>query len=472
MRKTKIICTMGPAVDNDDAIRSLMESGMDAARFNFSHGSHEEHKERIDRVRRIAAEMDLTVATLLDTKGPEIRVRDFENRSVMLEKGQSFTLWRDQERLGTEEGVSITYPYLSEDITKGDQILIDDGLVYMTVTDIVEGDIICQVNNPGKVSNRKSINIPGVDVDQVYISETDRSDLLFGIEMDIDYIAASFVRTAEDVKRLRKLLQANGGSKIKIIAKIENRSGVDNIDEILRYADGIMVARGDMGVEISFEELPAIQKSLIKKCYERGKIVITATQMLDSMQEHPRPTRAEVSDVANAIYDGTTAIMLSGETAAGKYPTEAVRAMSQIASFTETQIDYAKRYKEKQLSLGKDILNTIATSSVEASFFLGAKAIIACTVSGKTAQTTSFYRPSAPVIACCTDQKAARQLKLFYGVIPFVVEYNEDWNVVKQRALDIALKSGVVKKNDIVVFLTGAITGRNHETDAMFICKA
>ena len=472
MRKTKIICTMGPAVDSDDKLRELMDAGMDAARFNFSHGSHEEHRERIERVRRIAEEKGLMIPTLLDTKGPEIRVRDFENRFVMLEKGQKFTLYKDPERIGNEEGVAITYPYLSEDISKGDHILIDDGLVSLTVTDIVDGNIECVVNNPGKVSNRKSINIPGVDVDQVYISETDRADIIFGIEMDIDFIAASFVRTAEDAKRLRKLLHVNGGDKVKVIAKIENKSGVDNIDDILNYVDGVMVARGDMGVEIPFEELPAIQKSLIKKCYEKGKIVITATQMLDSMQEHPRPTRAEVSDVANAIYDGTTCIMLSGETAAGKYPAEAVKAMSQIATYTETQIDYAKRYKEKGLSLGKDILNTIATASVEASFFLGAKAIVACTVTGKTAHTTSFYRPASPIIACCTDKKSARQLRLDYGVIPFVVEYSDKEEEIKKVALELARKSGVVKKNDIVILITGAIASANHQADSMFITKA
>ncbi len=472
MRKTKIICTMGPAVDTDDKIRELILAGMDAARFNFSHGTHEDHRVRMERVRRIAKELNTEIAIILDTKGPEIRVRDFKDGSVILEEGQEFTLYSDESILGDQNGVAISYPYLSEDVEKGNQILIDDGLVSMSVKEIRDGNIICSVENPGKISNHKSINIPGVDVDQVYISETDRSDILFGIEMGVDFIAASFVRSQEDVKKLKKLLVANGGQDIKIIAKIENKSGVDNLEEILKIADGAMVARGDMGVEIPFDQLPAIQKKIIRTCYQRGKIVVTATQMLDSMQEHPRPTRAEVSDVANAIYDGTTATMLSGETAAGKYPIEAVRTMAKIAEYTENQIDYQKRFNSYQLKLESDILNTIAAASVDATFFLKAKAIIACTVSGKTAHVASYYRPAVPIIACCTEEKATRQLKLDYGVYPFTANLTTNKEKVKRQAMDIAIESGIVKKGDLVAFITGTLTGANTAADTLVITRA
>lgn len=433
MRKTKIICTMGPSVDNDDSIRSLIAAGMDAARFNFSHGSHEEHLERINRVKRISKEMGAQIALILDTKGPEIRVTDFEEKKVYLEEGDLFTLYADSTRLGTKEGVGITYPYLAEDVAIGNKILIDDGLVSLTVEEIKGPDILCRVENPGKISNRKSINIPAVFIDQPYISERDRSDILFGIANDIDFIAASFMRTAEDAKKLRKLLDVNGGKETGIIAKIENPSGVENLEEILKIVDGVMVARGDMGVEIEFERLPSIQKAIIRKCYERGKIVVTATQMLESMTEHPRPTRAEVSDVANAIYDGTTCIMLSGETAAGKYPIKAVKAMNDIATYTENQINYAERFQKKQLKLNADIINTIASASVDASFFLDAKAIICQTITGRTARIISFYRPSVPIIACCTEEKASRKLKLSYGVHPVLSQFSTDSKIIREQ---------------------------------------
>lgn len=460
MRKTKIICTLGPAVDTDDKIRDLIANGMDAARLNFSHGTHEEHRARVERVRRIASEMGVRIPIVLDTKGPEIRVRDFINGSVMLEKDRLFTLHADKKEDGDENGVGVTYPYLSEDVQVGNMILIDDGLVSMKVEQIRGRDLVCRVMNAGRISNHKSINIPGVDIDQPYISETDRSDLLFGIGMDVDFVAASFVRTDGDVKKLRKFLNANGGEKIMIIAKIENRSGVENLDSITDIVDGVMVARGDMGVEIPFRELPSIQKSIIKKCYEKGKIVVTATQMLESMTEHPRPTRAEVSDVANAIYDGTTCIMLSGETAAGKYPVEAVRTMSEIAEFTENQIDYRERFIDKQLKLGSDVVNTIASSSVDAAFFLDAKAIICMTVTGRTAHYVSFYRPSAPVIACVTDDKAARQLRLDYGVYPIRARFTENREEMKAQSVDLALSSGIISKGDLAIFISGSMTGR------------
>ena len=410
MRKTKIICTIGPAVESEEKIRELILAGMDGARFNFSHGSHEEHKKRIDMVKKVSKEMDAPVALILDTKGPEIRVGEFKGKSVILNEGQTFVLYKDPSAMGDENGVGISYPYLGEDVKKGDKILIDDGLVSLIVTEVKSGNIHTIVENSGKISSRKSINVPGIDVDQAFISDRDRSDIIFGIEEDVDFIAASFVRNQDDVKKLRKLLNVNGGEKIKIIAKIENGSGIENLDSILDYVDGVMIARGDMGVEVPFDQLPAIQKNIIKACYKKGRIVITATQMLESMTEHPRPTRAEVSDVANAIYDGTTATMLSGETAAGKYPIEAVKAMSRIAEYTENQINYQDRYLKNNLKLAEDVVNTIVSASVEASFFLKAKAIVAATVTGFTAHTASYYRPSVPIIASCTDEKATRQL--------------------------------------------------------------
>lgn len=470
MRKTKIICTMGPAVNSDDKVRALIENGMDAARFNFSHGSHEEHQERIERVRRVSEEMGVNIPLILDTKGPEIRVKDFAEGKVYLEKDQIFTLYADREEPGTKDGVTITFPYLAEDVEIGTNILIDDGLVSLKVVEISGRDVICRVDNPGKVSNRKSINIPGVEIDQNYISEQDRSDILFGIEMGVDFIAASFMRNENDAKKLRKLLNVNGGESIQIIAKIENRSGVENLDKIIEIVDGVMVARGDMGVEIPFAELPSIQKHIIKKCYERGKIVVTATQMLESMTEHPRPTRAEVSDVANAIYDGTTCIMLSGETAAGKYPVEAVKAMSDIAEYTETQIDYKKRFVTKQLKLGSDIMNTIAAAAVEGSFFLDAKAIIVMTVTGRTAHFVSFYRPACPVIACVTDKRAARQLRLNYGVYPKIAPYTEDREQMRKQSTKLALSTGLINKGDLVVSIAGSMTG-NGGSDTLQISK-
>lgn len=462
---------MGPAVDSDEMIEKLISNGMDAARFNFSHGSHEEHKERLDRVKRVRQKLGVHIPLILDTKGPEIRIGTFENNYVVLEEGQSFTLYSDSEAAGNESGVGVTYPYLAEDVEKGNVILIDDGLVSLTVSSVDGTNIICRVDNPGRISNHKSINIPGVNIDQPYISKRDRDDILFGIENDVDFIAASFMRSADDAKKLRKLLNVNGGEKIQIISKIENASGVRNLEEILEIVDGIMVARGDMGVEIPFRQLPSIQKKIIKTCYNKGKIVVTATQMLESMSEHPRPTRAEVSDVANAIYDGTTCLMLSGETAAGKYPVLAVRTMSEIASYTENEIDYKNRFFKSQLKLNSDIMNTIASAAVEASFFLDLKAIVCMTVSGRTALVTSYYRPSCPVIACVTDEKAARQLNLGYGIHPVMAKLIEDMDFMKALAIETALKTNIVKKDDLVVLITGSTTGGSYSSDCMQITK-
>ena len=471
MRKTKIICTLGPAVDSDEMVKALIVNGMDAARLNFSHGSHEEHKVRIDRVRRVAHKMGVNIPLILDTKGPEIRTREFKNGSVVLKEGTEFTLSADKNREGDATGVSITYPYLAEDVEIGTSILIDDGLCSLTVTAINGPDVVCRVNNTSKISNHKSINIPGVDIDQPFISESDRSDLLFGIEMDVDYVSDSFVRTAEDVRKMRKLLNVNGGEKIKIIAKIECRSGIDNLDEIISVADGIMVARGDMGVEIPFKELPVIQKMMISKCTKAGKIVVTATQMLESMTEHSRPTRAEVSDVANAIFDGTTCTMLSGETAAGKYPIEAVKTMSDIAEFAEKQIDYRQCYFQNQASNAVlDIPGTISSAAVEASFSLGAKAIICMTATGRTGWLTSAFRPECPIIVCVTDEKAARQLKLAYGVTPLLAPFTDDVVKMRDQSINLALKSKAVADDDLVVIISGSIPGFRY-ADSMQISK-
>ncbi len=460
---------MGPSCDSDEMVRDLILSGMDAARFNFSHGSHEEHRTRIDRVKRVASSLGRHIPLILDTRGPEIRVCCFEGGSAVLEEGQTFTLYSDCDRKGDTNGVAITYPYLAEDVEKGNRILIDDGLVSMTVSKVDGTDIVCTVENPGKISDHKSINIPGVDVDQSYISDHDRQDILFGIENDVDFIAASFMRNAEDAKKLRKLLNVNGGSRIQIIAKIENGAGVANLDSIIKIVDGVMVARGDMGVEIPFQELPSIQKEIIRKCYTKGKIVVTATQMLESMCEHPRPTRAEVSDVANAVYDGTTCLMLSGETAAGKYPLQAVRTMAEIAGSTEEKIDYSGRFFRNKLKLNDDIMNTIASAAVDASFFLNLKAIVCMTVSGRTALVTSYYRPGCPIIACVTDEKAARQLNIAYGIHPVMASLIEDMDFMKALAIKLALSTGIVKKGDLVALITGSTTGGAYSSDCMQI---
>lgn len=471
MRKTKIICTMGPAVDSDEAVRSLISGGMDCARFNFSHGSHEEQKVRMDRVKRVSAEMERPIALLLDTKGPEIRIRDFENGSVTLEAGQSFTLSTSSEP-GNESGIGLTYAGLSSCVAIGTRILIDDGKLAMFVERIEGSDVVCRVINGGTVSNRKSINIPNLNIPMPYISETDRNDILFGIEQDVDFIAASFTRTADDIRKLRKLLDDNGGKRIQIIAKIENTQGIENLDEILKLADGIMVARGDMGVEVPFQELPGIQKTIIKKCYAAGKHVVTATQMLESMTKNPRPTRAEVSDVANAIYDGTTAIMLSGETAAGDYPAAAVRTMAEIAEETEKHINYNKRFSElhDSLSLKQTPAVAVGIATITCSNYLDAKAIVAVTRTGRSARMIADYRPTAPVIAPTVDRKALRQLNLTWGVYPFPADEQASADSLFRHAEEIALGSGIVEEGDTIV-ISGGPHEKNSAIDMMRIVK-
>lgn len=452
MRKTKIICTLGPAVDDEAMLKKLMKNGMNVARFNFSHGTHEEQKVRMDRVKKVREELNLPVAILLDTKGPEIRLKNFEEGKVTVEEGQTFTL-STGDFLGNKDKVALTYTKLAEGVEVGTRILIDDGKIAMNVAAIEGDDVVCTVVNGGVVSNHKSINVPNVVIPMPYISPVDKEDILFGIEQEVDYIAASFVRTADDVNRLRTLLKSHGGEKIKIISKIENIQGVNCIDEIIEASDGIMVARGDLGVEIPFKELPGIQKSMIEKCVKQGKLVVTATQMLESMTHSPRPTRAEVSDVANAIYDGTTAIMLSGESAAGDYPAEAVKTMSEIAEATEKCIEY--KSLKTGYELPRDVANAVAISACKAANTLNAKAIVAVSRSGATAEIIAHYRPECPIISAVVDSRAMRQLNLSFGVLPVQATEQHISTDLVEYAVRKATETGYVSDGDTIVIVAG-----------------
>lgn len=463
MRKTKIICTLGPAVDDDLMITKLIQAGMDCARLNFSHGTHEEQKARIDRVRRISYEIDIPVAILLDTKGPEIRVQTFENGSVILEKGQTFTFDNNHDVPGDNTRVSLTYDKLSKYVSEGTTILIDDGKIGMKVTKTTQDKVVCKVTNGGKLSNRKSINLPNQEIPMPYISEADKADILFGISQNVDYIAASFVRTPDDVKKLRKLLNDNGGSHIQIISKIENGQGVNNLEEIIDLSDGIMVARGDLGVEIAFEKIPSLQKRMIDMCNHKGKIVVTATQMLESMTQNPRPTRAEVSDVANAIYDGTTVIMLSGETAAGAYPIEAVKTMAKIATAAESGIDYYTAFVRDHNLMDPTVINAVCASAYSAAEYLDASAIIVMTRSGRTASTLSSFHPPCPIIAVTAEKKGLHQLKLAWNVHPISATELDSPDALLEYALDKARSSRLVKKGDkVIAILASSLQGDNN----------
>ena len=489
-RRTKIICTLGPSTDNEAVMRALIEEGMNVARFNFSHGPHDEQMGRLKMLRKLRKELGKYVAALLDTKGPEIRLGDFEAGRVELKEGQEFTLTaRDilgtekkgktelktgqtftlttDDILGTDERVSITYKNLADDVKLGDHILIDDGLVGLEVVEIKPvakpvntkvnaRDIVCKVLNGGVISNKKGVNVPNVDLTMPFISEKDYGDICFAVENDYDFIAASFVRTAEDVMEIRKILAEKGGEDIKIISKIENMQGVRNIDDIIRVSDGIMVARGDMGVEIPLEDVPVMQKMIIKKACEAGKIVITATQMLDSMMKHPRPTRAESTDVANAIYDGTSAIMLSGETAAGMYPIEAVKTMVRIATRTEQDINYLQRFRQRRTMCNPDVTNAISHATCTMAGDLSAAAIVTVTKSGRTARMISKYRPNCTIIGECLTEKVCRQLNLEWGVEPVLITEEQDASQLFEKAVDVAEAAGFVSKGELVV-LTGGV---------------
>ena len=458
IRKTKIICTMGPSTEKEGVLEKLMLAGMNVARFNFSHGDHEEQLGRLTKLRETRERLGLPVAALLDTKGPEIRLREFAEGKVMLKAGQTFTL-TTEEVVGDEKRVSISYKNLPKDVSVGTHILIDDGLIAMTVKEVTDTDIICEVINGGKVSNKKGVNVPNVELSMDYVSPKDYKDIVFAVKEDFDFIAASFVRTAADVKQLRDILHEHGGDQIKIIAKIENNQGIQNIDQIIEAADGIMVARGDMGVEIPIEEVPIIQKMIIKKAYHAGKVVVTATQMLDSMMSHPRPTRAEATDVANAIYDGTSAIMLSGETAAGDYPVEAVETMVRIALRTEADINYISRLRARNTNEKPSITDAISHTACLMAGDLNATSIVTVTKSGRTARMISKYRPQSPIIGGCMSDKVCRQLNLSWGVIPLKIEEKQDADELFDHALERSKEAGLIQEGDTVVLTAGVPLG-------------
>ena len=463
MRKTKIVCTLGPATDRDGVLRELLLAGMDVARFNFSHGSHEEHKGRLDALKALREELHLPVAAMLDTKGPEIRLRTFAKGSVQLRTGQEFTL-TTEDIVGDESRCAITYGELPQDVKPGQTILLDDGLVRLTVLETTASTIRCRVENDGVMKNRKGVNVPNVRLSMPYMSQRDREDILFGIQQSFDYIAASFVRTAADVREIRRLLDEQN-SNIQIIAKIENQEGVSNLADILAAADGVMVARGDMGVEIDFTEIPIIQKDMIAQCVAAGKPVITATQMLDSMIEHPRPTRAEITDVANAIYDGTSAIMLSGETAAGKYPVEAVRTMDAIAQRTESDINYAKRMRnmanQGRLSIAAATAHAACTTAMD----IGADAILTVSKSGTTAKLVSRFRPGTTVVALLMEPQVQRQMALYWGVVPLTMPQASSTDELVEFAVQAAENAGIIHQGDLVVVTAGVPVGVSGTTN-------
>lgn len=457
MRKTKIICTIGPTSDQEDVIRELVRAGMNVARFNFSHDVHEKHKIKIERVRRIAKEEGKTVAILLDTKGPEIRTHDFKDAPVLLHEGKFIDIHTKEEVLGDETRFSQTYEKLAEDVKVGSTILIDDGLLELEVVVINEetGVITCKIMNTGTVSDHKGINLPGIKTQLPALTEKDMADLKFGVEMDVDIVAASFIRKSEDVLAIRKALRNLGADDVFVMSKIENQEGVDNVEDIIKYSDGVMVARGDMGVEIPLEQVPGIQKKIIEICNLMGKPVVTATQMLESMVRYPRPTRAEVSDVANAIFDGSDCIMLSGETANGKYPVEAVETMDLIAKDAESRIKHDHVISKMMASHGSSVPIAISLASVTTAYELGASAIISATVSGSTAKNVSRFRPECPVLAITPSESVARKLSVYWGVYPIVAELFESTDEMIDNTAAIAKERGFVHDGELVVITAG-----------------
>ncbi|MBR5221337.1 MAG: pyruvate kinase [Clostridia bacterium] len=466
-RKTKIICTIGPASETEETLRAMMDAGMDVARINFSHGAYADHLEKINRIKKLRAEKGLAVSLLLDTKGPEVRLGTFADGRVTLEAGASFTLCMyDTE--GDASHVSITYRDLWKDITIGTRILIDDGNLELAAEHVDQREIACRVLHGGEVSNRKGVNLPGVQLSMPFLSDKDRADIKFGVENDFDFIAASFTQCADDILQIRRALEENGCTKdIRIIAKIENAAGVANMDEILSVADGVMVARGDMGVEIPMEDIPVIQKTLITKCYNSGKQVITATQMLESMTHSPRPTRAEITDVANAIYDGTSAIMLSGETAAGQYPVEAVAMMAKIATRTESDIDYRRRFAERGPEIFSGVTGAISHATCTTAHDLNAAAIITVTKSGSTARMISKYRPETPIIGCATTEKVCRHMNLSWGITPLLIDEMDNTDDLFRHAVEKAFACGLVKDGDLVVITAGIPIGISGTTNML-----
>ncbi len=465
-RKTKIVCTMGPNLFEKDLVKPLMLAGMDVARFNFSHDIHENHLKRYNEVCRLREELGLPIATMLDTKGPEIRIGTFANKRIQLQPGQLFTLTTEDIE-GDEERVSVTYKDLPKDVQPGSRILIDDGLVGMTVERVTDTEVCCKVLNAGVISDRKGVNIPGAHLSMPFISQKDREDILFAIEHGFEFIAASFTRSAEDIMQIRHIMAEKNCDSIAIIAKIENMEGVENLEEILRVADGIMVARGDMGVEIPFEDVPGLQKRIIKDCVRAGKPVITATQMLDSMMKNPRPTRAEATDVANAIYDGTSAIMLSGETAAGAYPIEAVETMARIALKTEADINYVSRFATGNFNAKSDITAAISHATVTSAHDLKASAIITVTKGGGTARMISRYRPDCPIISCTTNDTVYRQLNLSWGVTPLLINEENSTDALFDHAVEAAVRTKMIQDGELVVLTAGVPLGISGTTNLM-----
>lgn len=471
MRKTKIVCTIGPATDDKNIMRELMLAGMNVARFNFSHGDYETHEKRLRMVEKLRKELDLPVATLLDTKGPEIRLGKFvDDKPVEIYDGDIYTLTTEDILCDNQRG-SISFKKLPRDVSIGTRILINDGVIELLAEKVTKNEITCRVIHGGTLSNNKGINVPGVKLSMPYLSESDMNDLEFGAKMGFDFIAASFVRTAADINYLRKFTHSLGWFDVRIIAKIENAEGVENIDEILEAADGIMVARGDMGVEIPFERIPAIQKELIHKGYNAGKQVITATQMLESMITNPRPTRAEITDVANAIYDGTSAIMLSGETAAGAYPVEVVKTMALIAETTENNIDYKGEFAIRRTEPNSNIAEAIAHAVVTTAHDLNARAIITVSLGGGTARLISKYRPLCPIICCTTGEVAQRQMNMSWGVIPLIVEEKTSTDELFSTAVQTAESHGLVQDGDVVAITAGVPIGVSGTTNMMRIVK-
>lgn len=465
MRKTKIICTIGPACDNEETLTQMCLAGMNVARLNFSHGTHEEHQEKIELVKKVREKLDLPIAIMLDTKGPEYRIKTFKNKKITLNDGDTFTFTTDDVE-GNEERVSVNYKNLVNELQIGDTILVNNGLVICVVTEIKGNDAICKVVAGGELSDRKSMNFPNRVMTNDYLSDQDKSDILFGIKNDVDFVAASFVSTKQDMKDLRDFLDANGGEEIDVIAKIENRSGVEHIDEICEIADGIMVARGDLGVEIPFMEVPSVQKYLISKCRLLGKRVITATEMLESMIHNPRPTRAEISDVANAVYDGTSAVMLSGESAAGKYPVAAVKNMAEIAEYTEKNINYTEWFKTTEFKIQNNI-DAVSHATCAMAVDIQAKCIVVSSITGRTARMVSRFRCPIDIVGMTTSDKAWRKLNLSWGVTPVKSEKFNSVDVMFYHAMHHARNVFHLEKGDNVVLTGGQVNGQSGNTNSI-----
>lgn len=467
MRKTKIVCTIGPASDTEQIMTGLCKAGMNVARLNFSHGIHEEHQRRIDLIKKVRSELKVPIAIMLDTKGPEYRIKTFKNKKIMLKDGDSF-VFTSEDIIGDETRVAVSYSNLPNELSVGDTILLNNGLLIFEVVNINGTNIECTVIVGGELSDRKSMSFPGKVMQQEYLSEQDKKDIAFGVQNDVDYIACSFVSKKQDLIDVHNYLKELNADDIELIAKIENQSGVDNIEEICEACDGIMIARGDMGVEIPFKMLPAIQKKLITKCRLLGKRVITATEMLESMISNPRPTRAEISDIANAVYDGTSAIMLSGETAAGKYPIESVKTMAEIAETTENNIHYNKRFHNAEFKIRSSV-DAISHSTCGMAIDLDAKAIVACSLSGRTARMVSRFRPTVPILGLTTDERTWRRLALSWGVIPAMCERFSSTDVLFYTAKKIAQTDLGLNKGDRIIITGGDTNGISGNTNLIKI---